>query len=316
MAVFTKLEKKEIKNFLKNYSIGSLISYDGIMEGIENTNYKIITTNNEYILTIFEKRVNPTDLPFFMKLQKDLAAHGFDCPLPIENNSGSSINILKGKSAVIISFLDGKQLESVLPHHCREVGSMIARFTNITKSSKLMRENSMGINSWENILVKCKENDTSLYNTYLETLEKELSFLKKNWPKNLPEAIIHADLFQDNIFFKEDKISGVIDFYFSCKDFIVYEIALSINAWCFDLTRGFQLKNYLSLMDGFNEYSSLKNNEMKALNILLRGAAVRILVTRLHDKIFHPEDALVIPKDPKEYLNILEWHQKNNIINL
>ena len=316
MAVFTKLEKKEIKNFLKNYSIGSLISYDGIMEGIENTNYKIITTNNEYILTIFEKRVNPTDLPFFMKLQKDLAAHGFDCPLPIENNSGSSINFIKEKSAVIISFLDGKQLESVLPHHCREVGSMIARFTNITKSSKLMRENSMGINSWENILVKCKENNTNLYNTYLETLEKELSFLKKNWPKNLPEAIIHADLFQDNIFFKEDKISGVIDFYFSCKDFIVYEIALSINAWCFDLTRGFQLKNYLSLMDGFNEYSSLNNDEKKVLNILLRGAAVRILVTRLHDKIFHPEDALVIPKDPKEYLNILEWHQKNNIINL
>ena len=316
MAVFTKLEKKEIKNFLKNYSIGSLISYDGIMEGIENTNYKIITTNNEYILTIFEKRVNPTDLPFFMKLQKDLAAHGFDCPLPIENNSGSSINVLKEKSAVIISFLDGKQLESVLPHHCREVGSMIARFTNITKSSKLMRENSMGINSWENILVKCKENNTNLYNTYLETLEKELSFLKKNWPKNLPEAIIHADLFQDNIFFKEDKISGVIDFYFSCKDFIVYEIALSINAWCFDLTNGFQHKNYLSLINGFNEHSTLKNDEMKALNILLRGAAVRILVTRLHDKIFHPEDALVIPKDPKEYLNILEWHQKNNIINL
>ncbi len=316
MAVFTKLEKKEIENFLKDYSIGSLISYDGIIEGIENTNYKIRTTNNEYILTIFEKRVNPADLPFFMKLQKDLALHEFDCPLPIENNSGSSINILKGKSAVIISFLDGKQLQSVLPHHCREVGSMIARFTNITKSSKLMRENSMGINSWENILVKCKKNDTSLYDTYLETLEKELSFLKKNWPKNLPEAIIHADLFQDNIFFKKDKISGVIDFYFSCKDFIVYEIALSINAWCFDLTRGFQLKNYLSLMDGFNEYSLLKNDEMKALNILLRGAAVRILVTRLHDKIFHPGDALVIPKDPKEYLNILEWHQKNNIINL
>ena len=316
MAVFTKLEKKEIENFLKDYSIGSLISYDGIIEGIENTNYKIRTTNNEYILTIFEKRVNPADLPFFMKLQKDLALHEFDCPLPIENNSGSSINILKGKSAVIISFLDGKQLQSVLPHHCREVGSMIARFTNITKLSKLIRKNNMDIDSWENILVKCKENHTGLYDTYLQTLEKELSFLKKNWPKNLPEAIIHADLFQDNIFFKEDKISGVIDFYFSCKDFIVYEIALSINAWCFDLTRGFQLKNYLSLMDGFNEYSLLKNDEMKALNILLRGAAVRILVTRLHDKIFHPGDALVIPKDPKEYLNILEWHQKNNIISL
>ena len=316
MAVFTKLEKKEIENFLKDYSIGSLISFEGIVEGIENTNYKIKTSKKEYILTIFEKRVRPADLPFFMKLQKYLNAHGFDCPLPIENDRGSNINILKGKSAVIISFLDGKKLKSIQPQHCREVGSMIAKFTNITKSSKLIRENSLNIDVWENILIKCKKHSSSVYYNDLDTLEKELSFLKKNWPKNLPQAIIHADLFQDNIFFIEDKISGLIDFYFSCNEFIVYEIALTINAWCFDLTHGFQLKNYQSLMEGFNKHSSLNNDEMKSLNILLRGAAVRILVTRLHDKIFQPEDALVIPKDPKEYLNILEWHQKHNIIDL
>ena len=316
MAVFTKLSKVDIEKFLKNYSIGSLLSFKGIIEGIENTNYKIITSNHTYILTIFEKRVNPNELPFFINLQRDLVTHGFDCPLPIENNNGSAINNLKGKSAIIISFLEGKQLDSVIPTHCKEVGSMIARFTNITKSSKLKRENSLSLNTWEDIFKKCKKRGDESYKEYFEILENELFFLKVNWPNNLPRAIIHADLFQDNIFFIEDKISGVIDFYFSCEDFIAYELALAVNAWCFDVNNGFRSKNYQSLIQGFNEHSSLTNEELNAMNILLRGAAVRILVTRLHDKIFHPIDALVIPKDPSEYLNILKWHQQNTNINL
>ena len=316
MAVFTKVLKEDIENFIKNYSIGHLISFEGIVEGIENTNYKITTSNHHYILTIFEKRVNPEELPFFMSLQKELVAHGFDCPLPIENNNGSIINIIQNKSAVIISFLEGKQLQSILPSHCQEVGSMIARFTNITKTSKLKRENGLNLESWEAIVKKCKESNDKSYDHYFNKLERELVFLKNNWPSNLPTAIIHADLFQDNIFFIKDKISGVIDFYFSCEDFIAYELALAINAWCFDFKDGFQSKNYTSLMKGFKEYSSLDQSEKKSLNVLLRGAAVRILVTRLHDMIYHPKDALVIPKDPKEYLQILEWHQENLDINL
>ncbi len=316
MAVFTKVSKTDIENLLENYSIGKLLSFEGIVEGIENTNYKITTDKQQYILTIFEKRVNPSELPFFMSLQKELVVNGFDCPLPIENKNGTTINTLKDKSAVIISFLEGKQLQSILPHHCKEVGSMIARFTNITKSSKLMRKNSMNIDMWEKIFLKCKEEGNKFYDQYFDTIDYELIFLKKNLPKNLPEAIIHADLFQDNIFFKEDKISGVIDFYFSCKDYIAYEIALTINAWCFDVKKGFQHDNYLSFMQGFNEHASFNEDEVNALNILLRGAALRILVTRLHDKIFHPKEALVIPKEPKEYLNILKWHQENNITEL
>jgi homoserine kinase type II len=316
MAVFTKVSKEDIENFIKNYSIGNLISFEGIVEGIENTNYKITTNNHHYILTIFEKRVNPKELPFFMSLQKELVAHGFDCPLPIENNNGSIINTIQNKSAVIISFLEGKQLQSILPNHCREVGSMIARFTNITKTSKLRRENGLNLKVWEAILKKCKESKDSSYDHYFNKLEHELAFLKNNWPRNLTKAIIHADLFQDNIFFIKDKISGVIDFYFSCDDFIAYELALAINAWCFDFEDGFKEQNYISLMEGFNEYSSLDESEKKSLNVLLRGAAVRILVTRLHDMIFHPKDALVIPKNPREYLQILEWHQENPEINL
>ena len=316
MAVFTKLKKNEIEIFLKKYSIGNLISYEGIVEGIENTNYKVITSNNIYILTIFEKRVNPKELPFFMDLQIDLANHNFDCPLPIKDNSGSIINIIKGKSAVMTSFLAGKQLNSILPIHCREVGLIIAKLTNITKSFNLKRKNSLNLQTCENIYKKCKDKNEKSYKTYFEILGHELSFLKKNWPNNLPKAIIHADLFKDNIFFIKNKISGVIDFYFSCEDFVAYELALAINAWCFNPKGELKYKNYLFLMEGFNKYSSLNKDEKRALNILLRGAAVRILVTRLHDKIYHPKDAMVVPKNPSEYLRILEWHQKNNEIGL
>tara|TARA_X000000368_G_scaffold270868_1_gene214748 strand:- start:248 stop:1198 length:951 start_codon:yes stop_codon:yes gene_type:complete len=316
MAIFTKLEKKDIEEFLNDYSIGNLLSYEGIVEGIENTNYKITTSSQTYILTIFEKRVNVNDLPFFMNLQKNLVMHGFDCPLPIENNRGSAINNIKNKSAAIISFLNGNQLKKILPIHCKEVGAMIARLTNITKSSKFKRSNSLNLSDWEKIFKKCKKCNNKLYKEYFEILDKEFIFLKNKWPSNLPKAIIHGDLFQDNIFFIKDKISGVIDFYFSCEDFIAYEIALAVNAWCFDKNGEIKTNHYFSLIEGFNSHASLSNDEMNALNILFRGAAVRIIVTRLHDKIYHPEDALVIPKDPSEYLKILKWHQKNTEINL
>ena len=314
MAVFTKLEKNEIEDFLKDYSIGNLISFEGIIKGTENTNYKIITSKNKYILTILEKRVQPEDLPFFMDLQNELAAHGFDCPLPVKNNKKSIINKLKDKSAVIISFLQGENLTNVMPEHCYEVGLKIAKFTNITKNLNLSRPNSVGYKTWVSIYENCKNINNESYKEYFQILSKELIFLKNNWPTNLPTAIIHADLFIDNILFIKNKISGIIDFYFSCNDFIAYELALTINAWCFNKDVTFNYKNYNSLMMGFENISSLNIQEKASMNVLLRGAAVRILVTRLHDKIFHPDDALVKLKDPKEYLHILKWHQQNTQI--
>ena len=315
MAVFTKLEKNEIEDFLKDYSIGNLISFEGIVKGTENTNYKIITTKNKYILTILEKRVQPEDLPFFMDLQNELAAHGFDCPLPVKNNKKSIINKLKDKSAVIISFLQGENLTNVMPEHCYELGLKIAKFTNITKNLNLSRPNSVGYKTWVSIYENFKNINNESYQEYFQILSKELIFLKNNWPTNLPTAIIHADLFIDNILFIKNKISGIIDFYFSCNDFIAYELALTINAWCFNKDVTFNYKNYNSLMMGFENISSLNIKEKTSMNVLLRGAAVRILVTRLHDKIFNPDDALVNLKDPKEYLNILKWHQQNTQIN-
>ena len=314
MAVFTKLEKNEIEDFLKDYSIGNLISFEGIIKGTENTNYKIITSKNKYILTILEKRVQPEDLPFFMDLQNELAAHGFDCPLPVKNNKKSIINKLKDKNAVIITFLQGENLTNVMPEHCHELGLKIAQFTNITKNLNLSRPNSVGYKTWVSIYENFKNIDNESYQEYFQILNNELIFLKNNWPINLPTAIIHADLFIDNILFIKNKISGIIDFYFSCNDFIAYELALTINAWCFNDDLTFNYKNYNSLMMGFENISSLNIEEKASMIVLLRGAAVRILVTRLHDKIFHPDDALVKLKDPKEYLNILKWHQQNTQI--
>ena len=316
MAVFTKLEKNEIEDFLKDYSIGNLISFEGIIKGTENTNYKIITSKNKYILTILEKRVQPEDLPFFMDLQNELAAHGFDCPLPVKNNKKSIINKLKDKNAVIITFLQGENLTNVMPEHCHELGLKIAQFTNITKNLNLSRPNSVGYKTWVSIYENFKNINNESYQEYFQILSNELIFLKNNWPINLPTAIIHADLFIDNILFIKNKISGIIDFYFSCNDFIAYELALTINAWCFNDDLTFNYKNYNSLMMGFENISSLNIQEKASMNVLLRGAAVRILVTRLHDKIFHPNDALVKLKDPKEYLNILKWHQQNTQIDL
>tara|TARA_Y100000768_G_scaffold386283_1_gene374319 strand:+ start:368 stop:1318 length:951 start_codon:yes stop_codon:yes gene_type:complete len=316
MAVFTKISNQEIQVFLKDYAIGNLISFEGIVKGTENTNYKIITSKDQYILTIFEKRVQPEDLPFFMDLQNELAANGFNCPIPIKNNKKSIINKFKEKKAVIISFLQGENLNNVIPEHCYELGLKIAEFTNITKNINLSRPNSLGYEKWVSIYENFKNIKDEAYQEYFEILSKELNFLKNNWPINLPTAIIHADLFIDNVLFIKNKISGIIDYYFSCNDFIAYELALTINAWCFNEDLTFNHENFNALIMGFNNKSSLSVKEKNSMNILLRGAAVRILVTRLYDKIFHPNNALVELKNPIEYLNILKWHQNNTVIKL
>jgi len=316
MAVFTKLEKQEIEDFLKNFSIGDLISFEGIIKGTENSNFKIITSKNKYILTILEKRVEEEDLPFFMSLQNELVEHGFNCPKPIKNNNNLIINKLKNKNAVIISFLDGENLSTIMPEHCYELGSKIAEFTNITKKLKLSRVNSLRYENWVKIYESFKNINDYSYQEYFSVLNEELIFLKKNWPINLPKAIIHADLFVDNVLFKDNKISGIIDFYFSCSDFIAYELALTANDWCFNKDGMFNLDNFNSLIMGYNNISSLNYEEKASMNVLFRGAAVRILVTRLYDKIFHPNEGLNELKDPEEYLKILKWHQENKDLNL
>ena len=314
MAVYSPITNAELKNFLNDYNLGQLEKFEGILEGIENTNYKITTTKNIYILTIFEKRVNNEDLPFFINLKKHLFKKKFPCPQPIANKKGDLINYLKDKSCVLISYLEGSKTNNVSNYHCEQVGQLLSSLHQHTADFKERRINSMNYDQWENIFKKCKSSKNSNLENIFFLIEKELIFIKKNWPNNIPIGIIHADVFQDNVFFVNDKFSGLIDFYFACNDYLAYDIALTINAWCFDKNNEFIKERFMSLIKGYEINRVLNIDEKNLLSVLLRGASLRILLTRLHDQIFHQEGAFVKPKDPQEYIKILNFHQKNNVI--
>ena len=315
MAVFTKLSKTEIENYLGLYDIGSLNQYSEIVEGIENTNYKIICNGTPYILTIFEKRVNEDDLPFFINLKLYLNQNNFKCPRPIQNRNGEIINSIKNKKAVIISFIEGNKIDKPNINECNEIGKMLGNLHNLTINFNESRQNSLDIKEWKNLLSKCTKNEDKKFDIILKEVENEIDFLESVWPKNIPSGVVHADLFKDNVFFKDEKITGVIDFYFSCYHFFLYDISIVINDWCFDSNgKIFNYEYYKAILNGYNEHKKITQQEIDSFNIILRSAAVRILVTRLHDYIFHPKDAIVKKKDPYQYYNILKWHQSNNII--
>ncbi len=316
MAVFTKLEKMEIEEFISQYDIGNLEEYNEIVEGIENTNYKLICNGNPYILTIFEKRVKGEDIPFFIELKLFLNHHLFKCPLPIMDKNNKYINSIKNKKAVIISFIEGKKIEIPNKNECNEVGKMIGNLHNLTVNFHKKRKNSLDINEWKNLLNKCEYSKAEDFEEIISDLKIEIDYLESCWPKNLPSGIIHADLFKDNIFFINEKITGVIDFYFSCNHFFLYDISIVVNDWCFENNgKVFKEEFFNSLIAGYNSFRVLNEKERNSFNIILRAAAVRILITRLHDYMFHPKNALVIKKNPYEYYNILRWHQNNKSIN-
>ena len=315
MAVFTKLDKKEIEYFVDLYNIGALEDYSEIIDGIENTNYKLICNKIPYILTIFEKRVKENDLPFFMDLKVYLNKNNFKCPKPVKNKNNEIINSLKNKKAVIVSFIEGKKIDLPNKNICFEVGKMIGNLHNISKNFDKKRENSLSISILKDIFYKCQEKRNEKFEIIFNTLENEILFIENFWPNNLPYGVIHADLFKDNIFFNEEKITGVIDFYFSCNHFFLYDICIVINDWCFENNgKDFNMESFRSIIEGYSLSRKLETAELNAFNFLLRLAAVRILITRLHDFLFHPNDALVIKKDPVEYFNILEWHQQHRNI--
>ena len=313
MAVYSPISKKNLEIFLNQYEIGSLIKYKGILEGIENTNFKLETSENNYILTIFEKRVHSDELPFFIKLKNHLATKKFNCPKPIKNKKGKYINILNDKYCVIISFIEGEKTSIVKNTHCRQVGNMLALLHQESLDFEGKRNNNMNYNQWETLFLQIKKTKDNQLQAMMSDINKELLYLKDVWPMNLPTGIIHADAFQDNIFFKDDKFSGLIDFYFACNDFLTYDIAITINAWCFDLKSNFKKDNFFNLIQGYESLRLLTDLEKKNLSTLLRGAAIRILLTRIHDYIHHQEGAYVEPKNPNEYYSILQFHQKNNL---
>ena len=314
MAVYTKLNQNKIEEILSNYNLGKLDSFKGIEEGIENTNYFLSVNKKKFILTIYEKRVKSDDLPFFSDLMSSLNKANFKCPAPILNNENRTITDFDEKKLMIVSFLDGKAKEDLSPTNCKSVGAEIAKMHQLTKNLKLNRQNDLSINSWRKLFEAVKDKCTKIHKDLPKLIEENLIDVEKNWPKNLPKGIIHADLFHDNIFFIQDKFSGVIDFYFSCEDFFAFEIAICFNALCFD-----GLKNNLSFnvtkakhfIDGYTSIRKLTDEEINSIKVLSQGAALRFLLTRVFDSLNKVEGAIVKIKDPVEYLKRLEFHKNS-----
>ena len=315
MAVYTKINNQDILSLSQKFNLGKIIKFYGITKGIENTNYLLKTNNNKYILTIFEKRVQKKDLPFFMKLMDKLNQQKINCPKPIKDKDGKYLTRIKNKTACIVTFLNGKDKQNLNNKNCYDVGKNIGRLHNAAHKIKLYRKNSMSINNLESLLKNIKFRSNTIVPNLKSVLKTNLREIKKEWPKNLPKGIIHGDLFIDNIFFNKDKFSGFIDFYFSCNDYSMYEIAICINALCFDKRNNkFVLNNQKvkSLIKGYQSVKKIYQKEKDALNVLCRGAALRYLLTRIYDYINTPKTALIKIKDPKEYFQKLIIHNNLN----
>jgi len=312
MAVYTKFSENNIKEILDDYSIGSLNKFEGIQKGIENTNYFLLVDNKKYILTLYEKRVKEKDLPFFSELMSNLNKSGFKCPIPIPNKKNLTITEFSNKKMMIVSFIEGKAKDILSPADCKLVGREAARMHELTKTFKLKRQNDLSINSWRKIFNSIKDKCGIIHHDLPKLIEINLKHVEKNWPKDLPQGIIHADLFNDNIFFESDKFSGIIDFYFSCNDFYAFEIATCFNALCFDGSQhnlSFNATKAKNFINGYSEIRKLLDEEKKSIKILTQGSALRFLLTRVFDSLNTVEGALVKVKDPIEYLKKLEFHK-------
>jgi len=313
MAVYTKISKKEISFINKKFEVDKIISFKGIKQGIENTNYLLQSKNNKFILTIFEKRVSQKEIPFFMKLMDQLNNLKINCPKPLKNKNGNYLIRIKNKTACIVSFLDGKDKKKLNLKNCFDIGKVIAQMHLSSKKIKLYRKNSMGIKNLNSLFNSIKFKSKKFVNIE-KFLHNNFIDIKKKWPKGLPSGIIHGDLFIDNIFFKNNKLSGIIDFYFAANDYFMYEIAICVNALCFDKKDSKFLinkKKVKNLIKGYESIRKISIKEKSSLNILCRGAAMRYFLTRLYDYTNTPKTALIKIKDPREYYQKIVIH--NNL---
>ena len=310
MAVYTKINKKDISYINRKFNIEKILEFKGIKQGIENTNYLLKSKSKKFILTIFEKRVSKKEIPFFMKLMDELNKSKINCPKPHKKKGGGYLINIKNKTACIVSFLKGKDKKSLSFKNCNDIGKMIAEMHQSTKKINLSRKNSMGVR-YLNPLMKSIRFKSKKFTNVEKFLKTNFKDIKMKWPKNLPNGIIHGDLFIDNIFFKNNRLSGVIDFYFAANDYFMYEIAICINALCFDKKKSkfsINKKKVKNLINGYEKIRKISIKEKKSLNILCRGAAMRYFMTRLYDYSNTPKTALIKIKDPREYYQKLVIH--------
>ena len=309
MAVYTEVTDEELIAFLARYDVGALLSFKGIAEGVENTNYLVHTEAGSYILTLYERRVERSDLPFFLGLLDHLAMRGIACPTPIHTSNGDVLGELAGKPAALVTYLEGIWVRRPGPAHCRALGASLATFHKAGADFALQRKNALGPSAWAGLASTTASSADTVLLGLGDEIAAELDVFATNWPANLPVGVIHADLFPDNVFFIGEEISGLIDFYFACQDAYAYDIAICLNAWCFETDGAFNITKARQMLRAYERVRPLTAQEYAALPLLARGASLRFLLTRLYDWLNMPAAALVKPKDPTEYLRKLRFHR-------
>jgi homoserine kinase type II len=309
VAVYTDVSVEDLESFIAGYDIGKLLSYKGIAEGVENSNFLLHTEAGHFILTLYEKRVAVGDLPFFLGLMEHLAAGGLNCPQPVKNKKGEALGKVAGRPAAIVTFLEGMWMRRTDAKHCAAVGEALAQLHLAGADFSMTRANALSVEGWRPIFDVCAERADGVQHGLKETIEKELDYLEAGWPRHLPQGVIHADLFPDNVFFLGDKLSGLIDFYFACTDTLAYDVAICLNAWCFEQDFSYNITKGRALLQSYRKVRALSEGELAAMPMLARGAAMRFLLTRLVDWLNVPPGALVKPKSPQEYFRKLRFHQ-------
>ena len=310
MAVYTEVSDEALSDFLALYEIGDVVSFKGIAEGVENSNFLLRTTRSQYILTLYEKRVKAADLPFFVGLMEHLAERGVTCPQPVRNRAGEALGELAGRPAAIVTFLDGIWIRRPNVGHCGHVGQALARMHLAGADFGPQRANALSIAGWPPLFRAAEARANEVAPRLREESATELAFLQANWPTGLPSGVIHANLFNDNVFFLGERLSGLIDFYFACNDALAYDLAICLSAWCFEPDNAFNVSKGQAMISAYERVRPLEDSEIAALPILARGATLRFMLTRLVDWLNVPPGAKVRPKDPLEYRDKLRFHQR------
>ena len=310
MAVYTDVAAEDLALFLAGYDIGELLSYKGIAEGVENSNFLVHTSRGYFILTLYERRVAERDLPFFLALMEHLATRAITCPQPVKNRAGQTLGRLAGRPAAMVTFLEGMWIRRPSAQHCAALGEALARLHLAGADFPMHRDNALSVGGWRQLYAACRERANEVQGELKDLLARELDALEGEWPQRLPQGVIHADLFPDNVFFLGGTLSGLIDFYFACTDTLAYDAAICLNAWCFESDHSYNVTKGRALLTNYARTRPLSDAEWGKLPLLARGAALRFLLTRLVDWLNVPPGALVRPKDPIEYLRKLRFHQK------
>ena len=309
MAVYTEIADEEVADFVAEYDIGRVIACKGIAEGIENTNYLLVAESGTYILTLYEKRVRAEDLPFFLGLMEHLAGRGIPCPTPVHGRDGRALRTVAGRSAAIVTFLNGMWPRRPTVAHCAALGEATAHMHLAGADFPMTRANDLSVVGWRPLFEASVRRPNAVAEELASELDAELTVLEADWPTDLPAGVIHADLFPDNVFFEGERLSGIIDYYFACSDFLAYDLAVCLNAWCFERDGSFNVTKARRMVNAYRSVRELSADELDLLPLLARGAAMRFLLTRLYDWLNTPKDALVTPKNPMEYVQKMRFHR-------